>query len=42
MDFYLRVCEKQVIRGYQPNDLRLLDVGKQDTLEQAELFLKQL
>lgn len=42
MDFYLAVCNQQLIRGYEACNLRLLDVGKQDTLEQAELFLKQL
>ena len=42
MDFYLAVCNQQLIRGYEAYNLRLLDVGKLDTLEQAELFLKQL
>lgn len=42
MDFYLTVCNQQLIRGYEACNLRLLDVGKLDTLEQAELFLKQL
>jgi NDP-sugar pyrophosphorylase family protein len=42
MDFYLAVCNQQLIRGYEACNLRLLDVGKLDTLEQAELFLKQL
>ena len=42
MDFYLAVCNQQLIRGYAACNLRLLDVGKLDTLEQAELFLKQL
>ena len=42
MDFYLAVCNQQLIRGYEAWNLRLLDVGKLDTLEQAELFLKQL
>ena len=41
MDFYLAVCNQQLIRGYEACNLRLLDVGKLDTLEQAELFLKQ-
>ena len=40
MDFYLKVCADHVIRGYVPDDLRLLDVGKLDTLEQANEFIK--
>ena len=40
MDFYLKACGDQLIRGYEAHDLRLLDVGKLDTLDQAENFLK--
>ena len=39
MDFYLKVCCDHLILGYESKDLRLLDVGKLDTLEQAETFL---
>ena len=39
MDFYLKVCGDHLIQGYEAKDLRLLDVGKLDTLEQAESFL---
>lgn len=39
MDFYLKVCGEHFIQGYEARDLRLLDVGKLDTLEQAERFL---
>lgn len=42
MDFYLKACGDHLIRGYEAPDLRLLDVGKLDTLEQAESFIKQL
>jgi NDP-sugar pyrophosphorylase family protein len=42
MDFYLKACGDHLIRGYEARDLRLLDVGKLDTLEQAETFIKQL
>lgn len=42
MDFYLKACGDHLIRGYDARDLRLLDVGKLDTLEQAEIFIKQL
>ena len=39
MDFYLKACGDHLIRGFEVHDLRLLDVGKLDTLEQAEKFL---
>lgn len=42
MDFYLQNCNHAVIRGYLKEDLRLMDVGKQDTLRQAEDFLQTL
>ena len=42
MDFYLQSCTDHVIHGYEVQDLRLLDVGKLDTLEAAEQFLGQL
>lgn len=39
MDFYLKHCDKVRIEGYVKNDLLLMDVGKQETLRDAELFL---
>ena len=42
MDFYLRNCDKVRIEGYVKNDLKLMDVGKQETLKEAEAFLKEL
>lgn len=42
MDFYLDQCAKLHIRGVVNPDLRLLDVGKQDTLKAAEEFLQTL
>lgn len=41
MDFYLKHCDKVCIEGYVKNDLRLMDVGKQETLKEAEAFLCQ-
>lgn len=38
IDFYLSLAAEQTIRGYCPEDLRLLDVGKPDTLPAAEEF----
>lgn len=42
MDFYLDQCAKLHIRGVVNTDLRLLDVGKQDTLKAAEEFLQTI
>lgn len=42
MDFYLKVCDRYRIIGYEEKNLQLLDVGKLDTLVQAETFIKQL
>ncbi len=42
MDFYLKACSDHLIRGYEAHDLHLLDVGKLDTLHEAEEFLTAL
>jgi len=39
IDFYLQMCRDHVIRGYVQDGLRLMDVGKLDTLADAEEFL---
>lgn len=39
MDFYLKHCDKVRIEGYVKKDLLLMDVGKQETLREAEEFL---
>lgn len=36
MDFYLKTCDRAAIRGVTQPCLRLIDVGKLDTLRQAE------
>ena len=41
IDFYLKFCHQCAFLGYEQKDLQLLDVGKLDTLEQAEQFLNQ-
>ena len=41
LDFYLKFCHQCAFLGYEQKDLQLLDVGKLDTLEQAEQFLNQ-
>ena len=38
IDFYLRHCAEMRIQGYMQPGLRLLDVGKLDTLAEAESF----
>ena len=42
MDFYLKACATHLIRGYEAPGLRLLDVGKLDTLDQANAFISDL
>jgi len=42
IDFYLSICHRAYIVGCIKNDLRLMDVGKLDTLDQAEYFIKSL
>ena len=36
MDFYLSVCNKAVIKAYAPENLKLIDVGKLDTIEKCQ------
>lgn len=38
MDFYLQTCQKVQIGGYIEKHLQLIDIGKPDTLTQAEQF----
>lgn len=42
MDFYLQTCRETRIGGYIDSNLQLIDIGKPDTLMQAELFLAKL
>lgn len=39
IDFYLKYCHQCAFLGLEQKDLQLLDVGKLDTLDQAETFL---
>ena len=41
IDFYLSICHRSRIVGCLKPDLQILDVGKTDTLAQAEDFLKR-
>jgi hypothetical protein len=38
IDFYLSVCARYPIYAIVADDLQLIDVGKLDTLEQAEML----
>ena len=40
IDLYLHACRDYNIRGYLKRDLHLLDVGKLDTLKEAEEFVE--
>ncbi len=42
IEFYLSVCKECDIRGYVQSDFKMMDVGKLDTLAQAEAFAKEL
>ncbi len=41
IDFYLKICNTQPVYGYVQPNLRLLDVGKIESLHEAENFVKQ-
>lgn len=41
IDFYVKMADKYIIKGYVKNDLELVDVGKLDSLDKAqELYLQ--
>ena len=42
IDFYLNACAHADIRGYLKSDLKLMDVGKLDTMAQAETNLNEI
>jgi hypothetical protein len=42
IDFYLSVCHRSHIVGLLKDDLRILDVGKLDSLHDAEQFQTSL
>jgi NDP-sugar pyrophosphorylase family protein len=39
---YLKIAATEDIHGYVTNDLKWIDVGKVDSLERAELLIKNL
>lgn len=40
IDFYLNTCKEEKIKAYTQEGLQLLDVGKLDSLEKAEEYVK--
>lgn len=42
IDFYVSVCDRYPIYGFCPERLRILDIGKVDSLAKAEELLKEL
>ena len=42
IDFYLKYCSRCTFLGYEKKDLRLMDVGKLETLGEADAFLKTI
>jgi NDP-sugar pyrophosphorylase family protein len=42
IDFYLKYCHQFAFLGYEKKNFRIMDVGKLETLDQAETFIKQL
>ncbi len=41
INFYLSICAKARIQAYEAANLQLMDIGKPDTLKQAEAWLKK-
>ncbi|MDY9917597.1 MAG: nucleotidyltransferase family protein [Proteiniphilum sp.] len=39
IDFYLSICDKEALTCYVPDNLKLVDVGKTDSLQEAARFL---
>ena len=42
VEFYVEQCQKHVINAYVPSDYRMMDIGKIDSLQDAERFAKTL
>lgn len=42
MDFYIQSCKELNIKGIVKDDLRLMDVGKLDTISEAEVFINTI
>ena len=42
MDFYIKECAKRIIHGILPESLKLMDVGKVETLKDAGTFISTI
>lgn len=42
IEFYLSICDKEELTCYVPDNLKLIDVGKPDSLKEAAQFLDEL
>ena len=42
MDFYLKTCQEAKLGGYLKEELKLIDIGKPETLEKANEFLTSI
>ncbi|MCD8291844.1 MAG: nucleotidyltransferase family protein [Prevotella sp.] len=42
IDFYLKICDKVIIKGVEKANLKIMDIGKLDTLSKAETFINQI
>ncbi len=40
VDFYLSLCNKENITGFEPENLSMIDVGKLESLDDADRFLR--
>lgn len=39
IDFYLSICKEAIVKCYPADDLKLIDIGKPETLSKAEEFI---
>ena len=42
IDFYLDICQKEILQAYVPEDYRMFDVGKFEHLSEAQAFAASL
>ncbi|MBN1462245.1 MAG: nucleotidyltransferase family protein, partial [Paludibacteraceae bacterium] len=42
IDFYLSIADKATIKAYCPKELNMIDVGKLDSLVEAEKFVERI
>ena len=40
-DFYIDMCDKYIFKAYEPDNLKIIDVGKIDSLMLAENFVSE-